>query len=156
MSGKTTLAKKLLHNYKQNGINSLVLDPLRDPAWGASFITDDSNYFLSVARKSQQCALFIDESGESIGRNGGEMNEIATRHRHFGHRAHFIAQRAQQLDKIVRDQCEYLYCFRVSRSDAKILADEYGHDELEDAPSLQKGEFFMCERYKPIKKLRVF
>lgn len=156
MSGKTTLAKKLAADYRAKGIENIILDPLRDPQWPSNYIFTNSDQFTALAEESTHCALFIDESGESIGRNGGELNKIATRYRHFGHRAHFIAQRAQQLDKIVRDQCEFLWCFRVSRSDAKLLAEEYGHDELANAYLLNKGECYFAQRYKPLQKFNVF
>lgn len=156
MSGKTSLAKKFARQFKSQGIGVLVLDPLLDPEWNADFITADAQQFLDVAQKSQHCALFIDESGEAIGRHGGEMNKLATRIRHYGHRSFFIAQRAQQLDKIVRDQCEFLWLFRVSRGDAELMAEEYGHDALETAHSLQKGECFYAQRFKPLQKFDSF
>lgn len=156
MSGKTTLAKKIAANFKANNIACFVLDPLLDPSWGADFITDNPDYFMKIVGESRECALFIDESGESIGRNGGEMNKLATRYRHFGHRAHFIAQRAQQLDKIVRDNCETVYLFRSSKGDCKLLAEEYGHEELETGYALEKGEFFMAARFEKLIRTRVF
>lgn len=156
MSGKTTLAKRIAQDYNSKGISTLVLDPILDPEWHAHYITKDGAEFLDYAGQSLNCALFIDESGESIGRHGGEMNKIATRYRHLGHRAHFICQRTQQLDKIVRDQCEFLFLFRVSRSDSKLMAEEYGHDELENAYMLERGQCYFAQRFKPLQKLKIF
>lgn len=155
-SGKTTLAKKMASDFKRNGFLSMALDPLRDPSWPCDFVTDDPQEFMNVALTSRNCALFIDESGETIGRFGGDMNKLATRIRHYGHRSIFITQRAQQLDKIVRDQCEFLFLFRVSRDDAKLMAAEYGHDELAEAYLLQRGEFYFAQRFAPVRKLNVF
>jgi hypothetical protein len=62
---------------------------------------------------------------------------VATLTRHSAHSVHFISQRAAGLvAPLVRDQCERLYAFRVSASDARALASEYGHGELAGASSL--------------------
>lgn len=155
MSGKTTLAKKLASDYVAKGIEPIVLDPLRDPSWPSNHILTNPNEFLALCESSEKCALFIDESGESIKGNGGEMNKIATRYRHYGHRAHFICQRAQQLPPIVRDQCEFLWLFRVSKDDAKLLSIEYGHD-LTGAANFAKGECYFVQRFKPLQHFKLF
>lgn len=100
--------------------------------------------------------MFIDESGEMIGRYADVMGKLATRSRHYGHNAHFIAQRASQLDKTIRDQCSNLYLFCVSMDDAKTLANEYGKEELKQANNLGKGELFKTGRFQPVVKMRIF
>jgi hypothetical protein len=155
-SGKTTLGKKLIKRYQTNGTNTLVLDPLCDPDWGADFQTDEAKEFLRMMYENRSCALFIDESGASIGRYAGEMAVVATQSRHFGHKAHFFTQRGQQLDKTIRDQCTELFLFRVSKGDAKIFADEFGYDELIDANLLHQGECFKVSRFAPPEKIDVF
>lgn len=155
-SGKTTLAKKLVQRFKQNGIYSLVLDPLHDPEWDAYYQTADNEDFLKHMYEYRTCALFVDESGAAIGRYAKEMSVVATQSRHFGHRAHFITQRAAQLDRTVRDQCTELWLFRVGHNDAKILAEEFGYQELRNADQLQKGECFKVSRFAPPVKISVF
>lgn len=158
-SGKSTLAKTLIKSYKARGIKCLVLDPIADPDWsrvGVDFSTDDGEKFLQVVFNSRKCAIFVDESGEAIGRYAGQMMVLGTRSRHYGHNAHFIAQRAVDLSKTIRDQCANLFCFRVSKKDAETLADEYANDALLGASLLQKGEFIKCGRFSPAVKLKVF
>lgn len=158
-SGKSTLARRLVAAYRVAGTQSCVLDPLGDPAWkaaGAKVLTSDGEKFLALMEKTRRCALFVDECGETIGRYSGEMKKLATRSRHYGHNAHFLAQRAADIDKTVRDQCELLFCFRVSKKDAQTLADEYGYDELLGAFQLQKGEFIKCGRFQPPVRVRLF
>lgn len=159
LSGKSSLARRLVSQYKGRGMHSLVLDPLEDPAWtkaGAKFQTADGEYFLSLMEKTRRCALFVDESGEAIGRYAGEMKKLATRSRHYGHNAHFISQRAVDIDKTIRDQCANLFLFRVSKKDAETLSDEYGYDELLGACQLQQGEFISCGRFQKPQKIRLF
>lgn len=155
-SGKTTLAKLLVQRYKIKGTPSIVLDPMRDPNWGADFQTHDAKEFLRIMYNSESCALFVDESGKSIGRHADEMAVVTTESRHFGHRAHLISQRAAQIDKNVRDQCSELYVFRVGHDDAKVLAAEFGYPELRRANELQRGEFFKLDRFNPPEKFNLF
>lgn len=159
MSGKTSLARKLVGEYQKNNISSLVLDPLEDPAWsqaGARWQTADGELFLQNVFRARNCAIFVDESGEAIGRYSGEMKKLATRSRHYGHNAHFISQRAVDIDKTIRDQCANLFCFRVSKKDAETLADEYGYEELLDCSRLEKGEFVKCGRFLQPQRIRLF
>lgn len=158
-SGKSTLARRMVAGYKTEGLHTLILDPLDDPAWynaGASYLTTDGDKFLEIVFKSRKCAIFVDESGEAIGRYGGAMKKLATRSRHYGHNAHFISQRAVDIDKTIRDQCTYLFCFRVSRGDAETLANEYGYEELLECSRLNQGEFIKCGRFLKPKKIRLF
>lgn len=159
MSGKSTLARRLVAGYRTKGTESLILDPLEDPAWksaGARYLTGDGKKFMDIVFKSERCAIFIDESGEAIGRYAGEMKKLATRSRHYGHNAHFLSQRAVDIDKTIRDQCNRLFVFRVSKKDAETLADEYGYEELLQCHQLQQGEFIRCGRFQPPVRVKLF
>lgn len=158
-SGKSTLARKLVAEYQKNNVSSLVLDPLEDPAWtrsGARWQTADGELFLKNVFRARHCAIFVDESGEAIGRYSGEMKKLATRSRHYGHNAHFISQRAVDIDKTIRDQCDHLFCFKVSKKDAENLADEYAYEELLDCSTLSQGEFVKCGRFLKPQRIRLF
>ena len=155
-SGKTTLAKKLAAGYRARGIGVLVCDPLNDPGWEADYRTTDSAQFMDTVRRSRSCAVFIDESGEVVGKYNDQMFWLATRGRHYGHNCHFITQRGSQLAKTVRDQAGRLYLFNCSLDDAKILANEWNKPELKSANTLRQGEFFAVSRFGPVEKHSVF
>lgn len=161
-SGKTTLAKKLSKEYQKQGVGVIVLDPLNDPGWSDKpdselfFQTGDKDEFLAVVKKSMRCAVFIDESGETMGQFDTQMHWLATRGRHYGHNCHFISQRGQQVAKTVRDQCGRLYLFACSLDDSKILANEWNKPELKDAHTLEQGEFFIVQRFGSTKRANVF
>lgn len=146
-SGKSTLARALAEQYAAADIGVIVLDPIADPRWVAQYRTDDNAAFLTSAKNSWQCALFIDEAGAAIGRYNDEMFWCATQARHMAHRSHFITQRPAQLAKTVRDQCTRLCLFAVSMSDAKILADEWNKPEIKNAPELSPGQFYDVPRF---------
>jgi energy-coupling factor transporter ATP-binding protein EcfA2 len=157
-SGKTTLAIELARAYKRRKRPVLVLDPFRDARWrdaGVTLLTDNPEHFMRAATRNRDCALFIDESGKVVGRYNDDMFWLATDARHYGHSSHFIAQRAMQLSPTVRDQCEYLFLFRVSRRDAKLLAEEYTDDSLLESSALPKGEYFFKSRFGPARRQSV-
>lgn len=142
-SGKTTLAFNLAREYKESGRNVLVLDPDLRKEWNAHFITDDPEYFLKVVKMNKSCALFIDESGQTIGRYAPEMEWLATQSRKWGHKAHFITQRASQISPTLRNQCTNLFLFKQSPTDSKILACDFVADELKNAHKLKQGEYLV-------------
>ncbi len=154
-SGKTTLAKQLCAKYRRSGIETIVLDPLNDPGWQAGFQTTSSDEFNAVVRQSRQCAVFIDESGETIGRYNDDMFWLATRARHYGHNCHFITQRIVQLNKTVRDQCAKLFLFCVSKDDAKALSNGWNNDTLLKANLLKQFECFYCTRFGITEKIQI-
>jgi DNA helicase HerA-like ATPase len=154
-SGKTTLAKDLCHRYYSRGYATAVLDPLNDPDWCPDFQTRDSGDFLECARNSRSLGLFLDESGESVGKYNDEMFWLATRARHYGHKSHFLTQRPQQLSRTVWNQCSHLFLFNISAYDAKLLADEFNKPELRRANELAQFECFYAPRFGPVKRLRI-
>lgn len=153
-SGKTTLAKEMARKFRAQGFGVLVLDPMGDD-WAADFQTDDPNHFLAVVAKSTRCAVFVDESGETIGHYEKDMFWLATRARHYGHSCHFITQRAAQLSPTVRDQCGRMFLFRVSTRDADILANEWAEPTIKCAAQLERYAMLYCERYGGVKRGRV-
>ncbi len=143
-TGKTTLAFKLAREYRSKGIKIFVLDPDKRQEWQADFITDDPEFFLETCKLNQRAALFVDEGGVTIGRYAGSSQWLATNARKWGHKAHFIAQRAQQIDPNVRNQCTSIFLFKQSVDDAKILSKDFVAPQLIDACNLKKGEY-LCK-----------
>lgn len=155
-SGKSTLAKRLAAGYVARDIPVLVLDPLFDPGWSCEFQTHDPEYFLDVFWESRSCAVFIDEAGDSVGKYDQAMIQTATRGRHWGHNCHYITQRGAGLARTVRDQCSHLFLFATALADAKIHATEWNNENLKEAHSLARGEYFHCTRFGELGRKRVF
>lgn len=133
-----------------------MLDILRDPQWPADYITDDPDEFLDVFWDSQECMAFIDEAGEAVGRYNEAMTRTATRGRHRGHVVHYIAQKGTQIAPLVRDQCTGLFLFSSSVRDGKILAEEFGHNELESCNLLKTGEYYHARKMGPCSRSSLF
>ena len=155
-SGKTTLAKAFCKRLKDRGWGTLVLDPLRDPAWDATGVFADIVEFLSVAKASRRCFLFVDEAGMNCSQWDIESLWLATQSRHWGHSCVFVSQRAQQIAKTIREQCRFLYLFCCSKSDSKILADEWNRPILETANDLAQGEYFYAPRFGEVARCVLF
>jgi len=158
MQGKTSLAVELARGAVRSGFEPIVLDPLLDPRWPTAHVYDDPERFLAVVEASRRCALFVDESGEMVGRYSDTMNRLATRYRHLGHRSHFSVQHAPDLALTVREQCAHLFAFRMGPRGARRLAEDWICPQLEEElPRLQpltclyvrrSGEFSIV-RVKP-------
>lgn len=156
LSGKTTFAKKKAQALKKKGYHIIVLDPFLDPEWQADFITSDPEKFLHVVWNNKQCAIFVDEAGDMIGKYDKVMEKLATRGRHWGHKCFFITQRVKQLSTTVRNQCSELVIFKQSAADTKDLANEFVEPMINEAHALAQGEFIYIRHNQPPVKLDVF
>lgn len=153
LSGKTTLARRLAALYTAAKRPVIVLDEMMDSKWktesGAVLLTDDSAEFLDSFWASRNCAAFIDEAGESVGRYDKAMSRTATRGRHHGHICHYIVQRPSMIDKTVVTQCTEAYIFVSEPDDLDILAKRYLCPEIRDAAGFMQGQYIHVVRFGP-------
>lgn len=156
LSGKTTVAKKIAQTSKSSDRGVLVYDPLKDPSWGADFVTDDIRQLLKIARMNKSCTLIVDEAATACGNHDRDTHWLATQSRHWGHQSIFIAQRPSQIAVNIRDNCAKLFCFRISADDAKIYANEWCAPELLEAPTLPAGECFYVPRFGAATRMKIF
>ena len=129
-SGKTTLAKRIVGAAKNEGLLSIVYDPLANTDWGAEYQTDNEELFLRCVWASRNCLIFCDEAGETVQRYNPDMAKIFTRGRHYGHSCFALAQKSTQINPLVRDQCGAVYLFGCGLPTAKTLAEECIEPEL--------------------------
>jgi hypothetical protein len=155
-SGKSTLGKILARQLHAQGKRVVILDPLYDPDWQCSDRFPDVESFAAYLRANRSCFGFVDECG-AVFDDGNDSTHswLATRSRHYGHSLHFMAQRAIQLPKTMRDQCARVFLFTSSASDGKILAEEWNKPILQTCNTLPKLEFFMAERYDMCSRMRI-
>lgn len=160
-SGKTSLATAMADQYrgKVNGV--VVYDPIGSSTWtkSSAHVFSDPNDFMSHCRNSRRCVIFIDEYGLAAAKakdRGVDLLPLATTIRHWGHRTHFIAQRYTMIPPTVRDQCSYLYAFRLSKKDSEFMAAEFVDDDLLEISDLERGQYIAKERHCPAKKRLLF
>ncbi len=154
-SGKTTWARKKAHSLQRAGKVCIILDPFKRQSWeavkGYCYITDDENNFLNAVWENRECCIFIDESGDMVGKYNDLMNSIATKSRNKGHKCYFIMQRQKQISTTIRTQCSELVVFRSSLNDTKDLSDEFVQPEINKAHTLPlDGSFILIRKgHKP-------
>ena len=154
-SGKTTLAKMLCTKLRKAKKRCFVLDPLLDPEWDAEFITKNSGEFINRVKRERNLYLFVDESSEAIGRYNTEMQWLATQSRHWGHSCFFITQGVTQIAPIIRSNTSRVYAFACGESSTKLLAEEYRKKELAELEHIGKGEFYIVERFAPMRRGKI-
>jgi hypothetical protein len=91
--------------------------------------------------------VFIDESGDAVGRYDTAMIQTATRGPHWGHSNHYITQRGTMLARTVRDQCSHLFLFATALDDCKTHAREWNNPEILNASKFKQGEYFHTTRF---------
>jgi len=145
LSGKTTLAMHLSKSYwRKAQIKSLVLDPNKEN-WGPqAFVTDDEAIFWEMVwKRERDCALFVDEGGETIKRDS-EKTPLFTRVRHRGHRLHIIGHGGMNLLPVQREQIHTVYLFRQSKDGADLWAEQFAEPRIVDSTTLGQYEFLHC------------
>lgn len=133
-------------------MKTAVLDPLGDPSYGADFQTTNSDQFLAYAKANKSHFLFVDESGQAIGRYNAPMEWLATTSRHLGHLGFFLVQGCTQLNPVIRGQCGQVYLFSCSNSNYRMIAEEWNQPELTKMPRFDVGEFVFVPRFGNLRK----
>jgi len=150
-SGKSTLAKLLCSNLKAKGMRCAVLSPTNETGWEAEFKTSDGGLFLKFARENEKCFLFVDESGDAIGRYNEEMNWLATGSRHKGHSVIFNVQASSQISTAIRSCCQDAYIFATSRGVLKLLAEDFNEPEILKHEKLPQYHFLAVSRFAALR-----
>lgn len=155
-SGKTCLAKITAARLHRAKHKVAVLDPMRDADWECSYRTTDPATFDAHLRKATDTYFFVDECGMVF--DDGRSREYTwwtAQSRHWGHSATLISQRAIQVSRTMRDQCQRGFIFNVSADDGKILANEWSEPLLAESHKLPQFECYAVRRFKPTVRLRV-
>ena len=145
LCGKTTLAMKLCADFESRGVKCLVLDPYNGE-WKASFQTRKMDEFLTVAKRSRACALFVDEAGQLDFRDKNH-EWILTGSRHWGHVAHVIGQSGVQMTPLARSCITRLFLFRSTDQTAEYWRDTFVDDRIREATTLERFEFIRAEMF---------
>ncbi len=147
-SGKSTLLQWLAKLHHARGDGVIILDPRRDAGWphDAQLVrfARDAEHVLDLAKRSQRCALFIDESARMLGRDS-RFDWLTTESRHNGHVAYLSALRATMVLPSLRAQCARAFVFRQSLSDARELADQFAEPRMVEAAALPRHVFLSVE-----------
>ena len=159
-SGKTTLAFALAHwIWREHGLRSIVYDPFaarQRAAWGKSaWVTSDLEAFRRAVWGTTACAVFWDESSDSLDRNAREDKRFFTRIRHE-HRALFVLMHDfTVLTPLMRGNLSDAWIFRQTSKRADDWCNLFTDHRLRDAAELDQYQFIHKrafrdpKRYKP-------
>jgi len=155
--GKTTAALQFCKRYSDNGRGVLVLDPVCDQAWkqhGADFTTDDPDTFVRVVKANPDCAVFVDESGDS--KKDYRIRKMASQYRHAGHNLHYIGHRYKDVQPAVRACLQFVFLFLSPLSDCQDVSDDFVDRNLLKGVDLVMGEYLYKKKGYPIVKGDIF
>lgn len=151
--GKTTLAIAMVHQMRRrHGLRSLVFDPFKAKNnWGpAAWVTSDLDTFKTVVFSVKGCAVFWDESSDSLDKNSRDDRRFFTRIRHE-HKAFFlIAHDLTVMNPLMRGNLSDLYLFAQGPKRAALYAEDFNDPDLMQLTQLQKREFIHKRPFEKI------
>ena len=155
MSGKSLALKSFIIRFRNQGIKSIVLDPLCDPEFDADFQTDNEIEFIDMVYASRKCLVIVDEAGEA-GKFNNAISKLATKGRHWGHTCVFASQKATQMNPLVRDQWGAIMMFTSGRKSGELMSEEFNCPDLKKCTELAKGEYMYKGRFTPMRRGSIF
>ena len=158
--GKTTLAQRGLVPWcwRRHRLRSIVYDPFaarNRAAWGATaWVTADIDAFRRAVWGTTGCAVFWDESSDSLDRHAAEDKRFFTRIRHE-HRAFFVLMHDfTVLTPLMRGNLSDAFVFRQTSKRAQDWVELFTDDALADAATLAQYEFIHKTAFRPAQRLR--
>lgn len=152
-SGKTTLAHEIANEEsakKKDKREIIVYDPVGTPTaagtWpnGTIYFEDDVEFLEHLEKREgvRPTILFIDEADDIMAQRYPWNTSIIRRARHSGMQVVLISQRPHLIAPSARTQCGMCFMFRLGKSDAKALGEEFGHNGLHEV-GLDQGDFLL-------------
>jgi DNA helicase HerA-like ATPase len=162
-SGKSLLAKSVAVEAEKHGEIITVYDPVLSEWSENAFVTCDPTEFFEeiekVYKSGKRQKVFIDEADTLMAIGDKQNHWLLTRGRHYGLEPFLITQRPALVAPTVRTQCNQAFVFQLSKDDARLMSDDFAHDDLLQAPSLLQGEFLHVrwqDKKRVVDKGRVF
>tara|TARA_Y100000296_G_scaffold25677_1_gene30172 strand:+ start:735 stop:1280 length:546 start_codon:yes stop_codon:yes gene_type:complete len=170
-SGKSALAKRMGSHIRVSKVEVLAYNPTGEKGYterdsfgcaAADWETADPQEFIDevterVNTSPKKRILIVDEAHTLFAKKeGADYNWLATRGRHYGLSVIAITQKATELNTTFRGQCDTVFLFRCSLTDAKFIADEYGDAQFRECTQLPRGTYMKISALEPTKKGVVF
>lgn len=144
-SGKTYAAGMIVKEVRRLGMPVMVFDPMsfngKSEDFEADFITNNKKDFIEYYYSNIGHLAVFEEMGVHFNHKDLSM---FTRGRHFGHINIVSSQRAQQVDKTIRDQCtSFGMIFKQGYDDAKTLSKEFVYPDIINASGRKPRECYI-------------
>lgn len=155
--GKTTLGKALVFKmWRLHRLRAIIFDPFRRKNnWGASaWVTDDLEKFKRAVWGTKHCAVFWDESTDSINKHDREDQKFFSRIRHE-HKAFFLlCHDLTVMSPLMRGNLSDMYVFRQGVKRAGLYAEDFADQDLQQLAELGQYEFIHKQPFRPARRLR--
>lgn len=159
--GKSTVARWVAEMDRKKG-RGLVAFARRDvEAWRklcGTAVTSDPAQLLKWFNdpRNKDLTFLVDDAAKVMHPNCDQpWVDMLAEGRHDGHRVVVIAQFATMLEKDIRRNCKFIWCFKQSAEDCDVLAREFMQPNLKLAVHLERYEFLYCEKgFGPVRKGR--
>ena len=142
-TGKTYVAQMIAKKCRSLGYPVAVFDPhfFGETDWQCDYITANKKDFVEFFYTHIGYLCIIDEAGANFNAKDVRM---CSQGRHWGHTVFLLSQRAQQVDKTMRDQCDsFGLIFRQDVDDSKALSRQFIYDDVATANELENRHCFL-------------
>jgi len=145
LSGKTALARILVAEAQRQGVDAIIHDPMLS-FWGDKAAVYETAFefmraICEATKIRKPYIVVVDEADIVLSMGHQRYHWLLTRGRHYGFKVIVLTQRPALVAPTVRGQCTDVAVFKVSKKDAKLLADDYACEAINDAVDLRQGEF---------------
>lgn len=143
---------------RRQGVSVAVLDPIlggldanvAKGQWGADYVTDNVDAFMSIFRASHHCAFVVDECGRMCSEyeNRIKLEAIPVTGGNRGNLGLFVGQRTMMVPPNIRNLCDSAVLFRQQQADLEDLARLFDEPRILEAATFGQGEYMMVEPFK--------
>ena len=155
-SGKSTIAKILIEQYKNfTDRKILVCDPMGYEWENADFVTQDSDELLEKAQKLENCLLFIDEAGKSIGRYPKGKTWFTDASRHNFHSVIICAHRSVHVSRDMIPHFNVFYLLSQTKKDAVELSEDLNDEKIKEIQFYKRLQFMRFQRFTEPKRGKI-
>lgn len=157
LCGKTSLAiGKSRAMRARHGLRSLAYDPwCAKHNWGPwSWVTNDLAKFERAVANTKGCAVFWDESSDSLERNSVDHKKMFTRIRHQHPAFFLIAHDFAVMSPLMRGNLTEAYIFRQSEERANDWRRLFADRDLLQTAELEQREFIIKRPFQPIVRMK--
>ena len=163
LSGKSTLARKLVLEYEGQGMRAIVLDPHREK-WGKHSIVFGANTpeameseerkFWEMVWASRHCVIVCEEAAATL-RRDRELIPAFTRIRHNFHKLIVCGHGGADLLPTMRNQLGTVFLFQMDEDSAKFWARRFADKELLATQFLNQYEYIQKVSFQRARKRKL-
>lgn len=152
--GKTTVCERIAKQFRAKGFQVLFLATMVKD-FPADFFYTNATEFVNAAKKMKRCLLVVDDAADNLEKYDSELQWLGSQSRHWGHAFLINSQRYFDLSPRIRNNAKYAIVFRMSKSDSKMIAEDFVDEKLLKAHSLKRFHFLIGGKYEEFRETKL-